>query len=529
MHWIDGVANEIVKRGGKQVIASGISISGHVHIGHSNDVFIADAVRRAVQSLGHEAEGVWYADDYDPMRRIPWPLNEGELTKKYERYLGTPYANIPSPDKEHDGFVDYFSRPFVEALGYFGVKVTIYSGAEVYKSGRMAPMIKIALENAETIRNILNKYREKPLPENWLPFDAICEKCGKIATTKAISWHGDYVRYRCEGADYAPGCGHEGEVNYTNGGGKLTWRVEWPARWKLIGVTCEPFGKDHAVHGGSYDTGKLIAKKVFNYEAPYPIPYEWVSMKGKKLSSSKGVVFSLAQWLTIAEPELLRYFIFRSKPMKAKEFDPGLALLDLIDEYDLIENAYYEESEGTEKREEQQRRIYELSQVGEVSKTSIKRIPFRFAAVLTQVTSDEKKAIEIITARKMLINPSNLEVKLALRRLELARNWIAEYAPENLRFKIMKALPESISQRLSEKQKQGLKILAEDLSSKDFTPVELHNHVYTIADRTGQKSTDLFKAVYLSLLGRDSGPRVGNFISAIEKDFVVSRFREAAL
>ncbi len=529
MHWIDGVAHEIAKRGGKQVIASGISISGHVHIGHSNDVFIADAVRRAAQELGCEAEGVWYADDYDPMRRIPWPLNEGKLGERYKQYLGVPYADIPSPDSEHKDFVDYYSRPFVQSLPDFGVKVKIYSGAQIYRSGRMAPFIKTALENVETIQTILNKYREKPLPEAWLPFDAICEKCGKLATTKAISWQGNHVKYRCEGTDYAPGCGHEGEANYTDGGGKLTWRVEWPARWKLLGVTAEPFGKDHAVCGGSYDTGKLIAREVFDYEAPCPIPYEWVSMKGKKLSSSKGVVFTLAQWLNIAEPEILRYFIFRSKPMKAKEFDPGLALLDLIDEHDLIEQAYYDEAAGAEKREEQQRRIYELSQVGQASKEPIRRISYRFAAVLAQVTSDEKKAIEIITSRKMLTDPTELEIKLALRRIELARNWIGEYAPENLRFKICKVMPEGISQRLDQKQKQGLKVLADDLSSKDFTPVELHNHIYALAEKAGQKSVDLFKAIYLVLLGRDSGPRVGNFISALDKEFVVARLREAAL
>ena len=510
------------------MIASGISISGHIHIGHSNDVFIADAVRRAVEELGHEAESIWYADDYDPMRRVPWPLNEGELAEKYKQYLGVPYANIPSPDPDYRSFVDYFSRPFIESLDDFGIKVKIYSGAEAYRSGRMADVIRASLENVEVIRSILNKYREKPLPDGWLPLDIICECCGRVSTTRAISWSGDYVRYRCEGTDYVGGCGHEGEVDYTTGGGKLTWRVEWPARWKLLGVTCEPFGKDHAVRGGSYDTGRLIAKKVFNYEAPYPIPYEWVSMKGKRLSSSKGVVFTLKQWLKIAEPEILRYFIFRSKPMKAKEFDPGLALLDLIDEYDLVENAYYN-AVDVGRREEQQKRIYELSQVGEVSKTPIRRVPFRFAAVLAQVTTDEKKAIDILTSRKMLANPSEREIKLALHRLELARNWVSEYAPENLRFKIAKQMPEGVPNRLTQKQKQCLKQLAEDLMAREFTPVELHNHVYAVAEKNEQSPADLFRAIYLVLLDRDSGPRVGNFISALDRDFVVTRFREASL
>lgn len=527
MHWIDKVASFLNKRGGKQVIASGISISGHIHIGHCNDVFIADAVRRAVNELGSEAESIWYADDYDPMRRIPWPLNEGELAQRYKQYLGMPYANIPSPDLDYKDFVDYFSRPFVKSLGDFGIKVKIYSGAEVYRSGQMAGFIRTVLENSDAIRKILNKYREKPLPEGWLPFDAICQSCGRISTTRAISWHDNYVIYRCEGADYVTGCGHEGEVDYTNGGGKLTWRAEWPARWKLLGVTCEPFGKDHAVLGGSYDTGKLIAKKVFKYDAPYPIPYEWVSMKGKRLSSSKGVVFTLRQWVEIAEPELLRYFIFRSKPMKSKEFDPGLALLDLIDEYDMVEDVYFKREKAGEKKTEQLKRIYELSQVGAASREPIQRLPMRFAAVLAQVVTEDNAAIGILKSRKMLVNPSELDINLALRRLKLARNWVLKYAPENLCFKVAKYVPEGISLRLTPKQKEGLKQLADDLSAQDFTPVDLHNHIYAVAEKIGLKATELFKAIYLVLLNRESGPRAGSFISALEKDFVVSRFREA--
>lgn len=332
MHWIDQVAKALLHKHREHVIASGISVSGHIHIGNCNDVFIADGIRRAVEEQGGKAEAIWYADDFDPMRRVPWPLSED-----YKKYLGMPYISIPSPDPNYRDFVDYFSRHFIESLDDFGINVKVYSGSEVYKSGRMTELIRTSLEKADEIREILNRYREKPLPEDWLPYDAVCSNCGKLATTRAYAWHDNFVSYICEGTDYADGCGHKSEADYARGEGKLTWRVEWPARWKLLGVTGEPFGKDHAVVGGSYDTGKLIAERVFGYDAPYPVPYEWVSLKGKSMSSSKGVVFTLPQWLEIAEPELLRYFMFRSKPMKAKDFDPGLPLLDFYDEYDLME------------------------------------------------------------------------------------------------------------------------------------------------------------------------------------------------
>ena len=528
MHWIDRTAKALLRRSRKNIIASGVSISGNVHIGHCNDIFIADGIRRAIEEFGGEADAFWYADDYDPMRRIPWPLNEGDLAEKYKQYLGMPYANIPSPDPKYKNFVDFFARPFIESLDDFGVGVKIYSGAEIYRSGKMANLIKSALEQTDKIRAVLNRYRPSPLPEDWLPYDAICGSCGRIATTRAYAWHGDYVSYRCEGCDYVAGCGHEGEADYTKGEGKLTWRVEWPARWKLLGVTCEPFGKDHAVVGGSYDTGKRIAKRVFDCDAPYPVPYEWVSLMGERMSSSWGVVFTLPKWLSIAEPELLRYFIFRSKAMKAKDFDPRLPLLDLYDEYDRAEQIYFGKIRVDPHKRKQIKRIYELSQVKRVPKKRPQRVAFRFAAVLGQVAGDDAdKAIEILIGRGFLDKPTKLDDERAIQRLVRARNWVTEHAPKRLRFKILETLPAEIKKALTPEQKQGLKQLGTDLAARDYKPVELHNHVYEVAKKVGVDPPKLFEAIYQVLIGRKSGPRVGNFITALDKKFVIERFREA--
>ena len=214
--------------------------------------------------------------------------------------------------------------------------------------------------------------------------------------------------------------------------------------------------------------------------------------------------------------------------MKAKEFDPGLALLDLYDEYDLIEQVHFGAVEASARRKEQFKRIYQLSQLREIPRRRVQRIPFRFATVLTQVMRDEKHAINVLTSRGMLTDPSESDIKLAFRRLSCARNWVSKHAPERLRFKVAETLLTEAVQRLAKKQKQGLAQLAADLSSRDFTPIELHNHIYELAQRVGLKAPELFKAIYLALLGRESGPRAGNFISVLDKGFVISRFKEVA-
>ena len=90
-----------------------------------------------------------------------------------------------------------------------------------------------------------------------------------------------------------------------------------------------------ATKGGSFDTGKAIAKDIFGINAPIPVPYEIIALKGdtKKMSSSLGNLVTLLDSLDIIPPEVLRYFTFKSRPERQLNFDAGAGLYTLIDEY----------------------------------------------------------------------------------------------------------------------------------------------------------------------------------------------------
>ncbi|ODS35322.1 MAG: hypothetical protein A7316_04040 [Candidatus Altiarchaeales archaeon WOR_SM1_86-2] len=49
MHWADKVAGELLERGRKHVIETGMSISGIPHIGNASDVIGGDAVRKVLK------------------------------------------------------------------------------------------------------------------------------------------------------------------------------------------------------------------------------------------------------------------------------------------------------------------------------------------------------------------------------------------------------------------------------------------------------------------------------------------------
>jgi lysyl-tRNA synthetase, class I len=522
-HWTERIGDKLSSWDViKHVVASGTSISGSIHIGNSCDVFIANAVSKALRKLEIPADTIWIADDHDPLRKVPYPL-----PTSYEKYLGIPYSQIPCPDDCCENFVEHFQKPFLDTLPIFGIDLETYSGAKMYQDGLYDDYIRKSLQRAPKIREIFNQYRKHPLGKDWLPYNPICTECGRLNSTYAYDYQGDTVYYRCE-------CGHEGEMDIKSGEGKLTWRVEWAARWKILGVTCEPFGKDHAASGGSYDVSKIISKEIFNYKAPYPVPYEWITLRGQAMSKSQGVFFTPGQWLEIAAPETLNYFLFRSKPMKHKDFDPGMSFLDFIDQYDRVERIYYTADEVVSNKEKEKlKKIYEVSQI-----QLRDELPFptsyRLLTVACQIGDESDDVFNILKRNSQL--PEELTntswdetselVKSRLEsRMNQVKNWLKLYAPDFVKFQVQKELPEV---EINDKQSVFLLKVAEILEEKDYTSEELHDEMYHILKKLGLKPQKAFQAIYKVIIGKKQGPRAASFVLSLDKDFVIRRFRREA-
>ncbi|HTX61588.1 MAG TPA: lysine--tRNA ligase [Methanobacterium sp.] len=525
-HWTERIASDLTNWDVNQhVVASGTSISGSIHIGNSCDVFIANAVGKSLKKLGEDSKTIWIADDHDPLRKVPYPL-----PKYYEQYLGVPYSQIPCPEGCCENFVEHFQKPFLETLPIFGIQLETYSGFKMYHEGAYNDYIRKSLDEAPRIRDIFNQYREHPLKPDWLPYNPICSECGRVNTTTAHDYQGDTVFYRCE-------CGHEGEMDIKTGAGKLTWRVEWAARWKIFSVTCEPFGKDHAASGGSYDVSKIISRDIFDYQAPYPVPYEWITLKGDAMSKSKGVFFTPGQWLEIGAPETLNYFLFRSKPMKHKDFNPEMPFLDFIDQYDRVERIYYDEEETSEKEALKLKKIYQMSQTVDLESIP-DSMPFqpsyRFMTVACQISSGEEEIFDILKRNSQL--PENMkDIKFGeisakdrdifTKRIDQVRNWLDLYAPGFVKFEVQKELPKI---QLNEAQQEFLFKIADLLESRDFTSEELHDEMYRILKEMDMKPQKAFQAIYKTIIGKKQGPRAASFVLSLDKDFVMNRFRMKA-
>ncbi len=524
MHWADVIARKLLERGHRHRVASGTSISGQPHIGSAADVIFADIVVRAVNDAGGEAVGVWIRDDMDPLRSLP-----PQIPTEFERYLGMPVYDLPQV--EGVPYVEFFTRPFWEALQRVGIDHEQVSGHDIYIGGQATELVRTALDRAGDVRLILEQVSGSQRPEDWLPFQVVCESCGRIATTKAYGRDDEgRVLYRCRGGVAGKreieGCGHEGAAELDQG--KLTWRLDWAGRWKLLGITCEPFGKDHAAAGGSWDTSSVIVERIFDYPAPLPLAYEHFMVEGGKMSKSIGNVVTLEEMLETVPPEIVRYVLVRTDPNKHKDFD-WAKIPQLVGEFERIERIYYGLEEHAPREDPADlRRIYELSLVSPPPPEELHQVPYGHLVTLVQLYPDMDDMMAALhrsgELEEGLDDEYNDRIKAKARN---AAAWVERYADENQRIKLLEELDGETRAQLSREQRAYLARLQEVLEDTTWEGEAIQDVVFETSKEMGLKARDAFGAIYMSMLGRGKGPRAGFFLASLDRDWVLLRLGEA--
>lgn len=506
MFWADEVAATLKKRKlPLEWVDDMKTPSGRVHVGALRGVVVHDLAYKALKDIGIKTKYTYVLENHDPMDDIPSYLPR----EKYEKYLGMPLFKVPSPEPGFKDYAEYYALEFKKVFNAIGCEPEIIWTKDLYTSGRMNGVIKEVLDNALEIRKIYEEMYKKHIPEDWYPFQLYCPNCGKVSTTTVTNWDGKEVTYECviDKVKWTKGCGIKGKTSPFSSekvmAGKLPWKVEWAAKWKVIGVTVEGAGKDHMSKGGSHDLARQICERVLEYPVPYPIAYEWFLIGGKKMSSSRGVGTSAIEMLEILPPELIRFLMVRIKVNTQINFDPSEknTIPSLFDDYQKAADAYFE------KTNDDLARIFKLSQVGD----EIQKPPSVRFSVLAQ-----------------WVQMPNMEEAIKKEGLEqwskYAKNWVEKYAPEEDKFSVQEKLPEA-SKNLSEKQKKTLVLIAKELDKK-WSGDDFQTRIYELGKELGLNGKDTFAAIYLSLIGKDHGPKAAWLILSLDKNFVKKRFSE---
>ena len=106
-----------------------------------------------------------------------------------------PVSEVPSPYDKKLSYAEYFEKQFEESLKDVYIEAEFIYQNKMNKKSSYAKLIKIALDNVEKIKSILNKYRKEPLAKSWLPIAVYCDKCKKEKPERA---HHCHVSYECE-------------------------------------------------------------------------------------------------------------------------------------------------------------------------------------------------------------------------------------------------------------------------------------------------------------------------------------------
>ncbi len=497
--WADAVADAIISAHPDEELyttAAGISPSGVVHFGNFRDIMTAHMVREALVRKGKKARLLFSWDNFDRFRKVPAGVPESFI-----EHVGKPLSKIPDPSGEASSYADRFQQPFMEAMEKLGIDIEYRDQTALHELGTYDTAMFEALRAREKIADVLLSFMsdkakgEKGIdPEhyrtNYYPISLYSRFTGKDST-KILSYDGkSTVTYLCTET------GKEDTVDLSQEHiAKLSWKVDWPMRWRHEKVHFEPGGHDHASPGGSYDVASVIAKEVFSYTAPFFVEYKFVGIQGagSKMSGSKGNAVSPLELLNIYEPEILTWLYARKSPDQSFELAFNTDIYRQYDEYD---------AEHSEEN----------------------AIPFRHAVSFGQIVQwDTKKISTILDGLSLSYAKESIE-----KRLPLARNWLLSYNPDE----VIALLPEpnrAYMDTMTDEGKERVMRLHDALQSEENSEIKtLEELVYAIPKKDGVPEGELkkaqrafFKDVYNLLIGKDAGPRLGTFLWAISREEAV--------
>jgi lysyl-tRNA synthetase class 1 len=511
--WYDKAAHELIEREkklgrnlGNIRTESGLGASGFPHIGSLGDALRNYAVAMACRVQGYNAELIAFSDDKDGLRKVP-----AGLPDDLEKWVGYSVSSIPDPFGDcHQSFGSHMTSLLLDALNTAGADYHFMSGNRVYQEGLLNDEIITLLENADRVGEIIYDEIGQEKYQETLPYFAICEDCGRI-TTHAYSYMPEEhkVLYDCNGMEikgrWLEGCGHKGEVDVLAGKGKLSWKVEFAARWKALDIRFEAYGKDIA---DSVRVNDRICREILGWEPPMHVQYEmFVDKGGRKISKSAGNVFTPQVWYRYGSPQSLNLLIFKrfvgTKSGSVDNISPHM------DELDGLEDIYFGRTKiGDEVERARLIGLYEYSWMLKPPERPFVHIPYNLMIKLARLAprGSEEEFIRSKLREYGLLEAGERGLET---RINYALNWVKDF-PEEVVSQVV----------LSEDQKKAVKATMAALK-KANTVEEYQSVVFNVSKEMGLKPKEIFAVIYQILLGRNQGPRLGPYIAMIGKENVL--------
>ncbi|MBW1697033.1 MAG: lysine--tRNA ligase [Deltaproteobacteria bacterium] len=477
---------------------TGFGPSGKPHIGTFAEVARTTWVRHAFEFLTNRpTQLIAFSDDMDGLRKVPLNLPQQEMLAEN---LGRPLCYIPDPFGESESYSAYMNNKLREFLDKYNFDYSFQSSFQAYRKGDFNEGLTIILNRVEDIKAVILPTLSEEKRADWSPFFPICEKCGRIYSTRVVGYRVadnaiDYVCDREEGL--VKSCGYSETTSILNGRVKVGWKIDWALRWYAYDIGYEMYGKD------LIDSAKLSGKivRIMGKQPPVGFFYElFLDEEGRKISKSVGKGLTIDAWTRYAPLESLLYFIFQN-PQQAKRLYWGMVPKS-VDGY-LMDLYSYEKLEP-EKRPDST--IWHLFNKGTNVPSFQSSITFSLINnLISAVGTDD---IDLIMEYVRRYDPSMDRYLSVIEDLvRKAMNYYRDIILPNKQYRTPSAQEREMLRHLRIK-------LSESVAQDEK---ELQTIPFDVARTFKVSPKDFFKTFYEVVFGQDRGPRFGTFIRLVGK------------
>lgn len=272
---------------------------------------------------------------------------------------------------------------------------------------------------------------------------------------------------------------------------------------------------------------------MFGIKPPVGLPYEWVGLAidGKDvgdMGSSDFLGFTPREWLEVAEPEVLRYLYLSRDPMKRVVLSLQ-RIPQYTDQFDQAERIYYglEEPKMEPEILERMKRSYYYSLLEPPPPEPPFQLPYSHAVILVQILPGCEDILEEALERLrrtgyLRRELGDHELRRIEKRLKLAREWLAKYAPARYRIRPLEEFDERIAVHVGKRALPLLRELLAKLESVEWTEESIKRSMVSI-EKEGEPEKEFFRALYLAFFGRPSGPRIAPYLAMLDRNWVLKR------
>ncbi len=487
---------------------TGFGPSGMPHIGTFAEVARTTWVRYAFEFLTQQpTQLIAFSDDMDGLRKVPLNMPKPEMLSEN---LGKPLCHIPDPFETCESYSAYMNNKLKAFLDEYRFDYTFKSSYEAYKQGDFNDGLTVILQKVEDVKAIILPTMSEENRVNWSPFFPICDKCGRIYSTRVTAYNvsDDSIDYVCDREEgQVKSCGHKGTTSIYNGKVKVGWKIDWALRWYSYDIAYEMYGKD------LIESAKLSGKitRLMGKQPPLGSVYElFLDEDGKKISKSVGKGLTIDSWINYAPLESLLYYIFQN-PKQAKRLYWGIVPKS-VDDY-LNGLSVYETLETGKKPDSTIWHLFNQGKYVPDFKTSI-----NFSLInnlISAIGADDKNLIFEYLKR---YDPSIEENAAIIKGLiEKAMSYYKDFVLPNKQYRVPSASERKILKSLRDELEKYEGDDENELQSIPFRIIQMHE----------QSSNTFFKLFYEVVFGQERGPRFGTFVRLVGKDKAIALLDKA--